>query len=180
VLAVEREAPDPRRIPVRLLFTGGGDVDQTIIRIGTRSPASHAAIAFGHDGEQLLHAYEKGVMLEPRSAWLASGDGQWIVAEYLILPDVTDGFDRMFRLVGERYDLPGAYRIGVLRLLQILGSPIYNLGRTPDHAHTCARLIMLLDPLGAKIPEWHHIDIETVVPGDLLQAAAGPSFLRLR
>lgn len=180
MLAAERQEAAPGRIPVRLLFTTGPDWYQAAIRLTTLSPASHAAVAIGEHGEQILHAIEKGVRLEPRSDWLIK-EKQRVVAEYLVQPDVSDGVRNMLAHVGERYDLPGVVRIGLIRMFNLFGSPVHYFGPMSNIAHTCARFVMLLDPLGHRIPEWRHIDRESVTPSDLLRAAeGGPSFLRIR
>jgi len=178
VLAANVSPPKTDRIPVRLVFTTGSDLYQVAIRALTFSPASHVAIALGKNGETLLHAIERGVVLEPRSHWFGAMK-QRLVAEYVVLPDVTEGVYEAMRHVDAPYDLPGIFKIIVLRALRFVASPVNSFGPIPDWAHTCALFAMLLDPAGRKIPEWRHINREAVAPGDLLLAAAGPSFMRV-
>ena len=160
----------------RLVFTAGFDPFQVFINIGTGSPASHAALGIG---DQLLHAYEDGVILEPRSAWFGKMQ-QRLVAEFLILPDIEDGLDLAFAQIGKRYDAAGVIRAIIARLLRLTMSPIRNLGPAPMNAHTCAAFVMLVDPYGQRIPEWRDLDRTTIVPADLMALASmGPSFQRV-
>jgi len=158
----------------RLVFSTGADPYQFLIKVGTQSPATHAAIGLG---DRLLHAYEVGVVLEPRDYWFGDMQQQ-LIAEYAILPDVSAGVREAFRHLGKKYDIAGAVKIGLLRALQVFGSPLQSLGPISDEAHTCACFAMLLDPYGLRIPEWRWIRRESVVPGDLLRACKGPSFWR--
>ena len=162
----------------RLMFTSDGDPFQLLIRTSTLSPASHAAIGLGPNSEWLLHAYEDGVVLESRDRWFGPRK-QKLVAEFEILPDVSDGVQRALQQVGKKYDVLGAFKIGILRALHVFGSPVRNLGPDPTNRYTCAHFVMLLDPVGRKIPEWRDLRRETLVPGDLLRAASGPSFRRV-
>lgn len=163
----------------RLVFTAGNDPFGLLIRVGSLSTISHAAIGLGGDDGPLLHAYEAGVVLEPRARWFGTLK-QRLVAEYVILPDVSDGLQTCMAQVGKPYDVIGAIKIGVLRMLRIFGSPVQDLGPDTVKAFTCAHFVMLLDPHGRRIPEWQLLDREAVVPGDLLRVAAGPSFRRVR
>ena len=177
MLAAEWTTPKTGRIPARLVFTTGDDPYQWLIRFGSGSPTSHVAIALGPQGEWLLHAHEDGIQINPRRNWL--GITERLVAEFLILPDVTDGIKNMLSYVGEPYDVP--IDVMTLRLLHFLGSPLHRwvAKRKNDRSQMCARFVLELDPFGAKIPEWQHIDPATVSPDDLLQAAVGPSFIRI-
>lgn len=161
------------RLPVRLVFTTGDDAFQNAIRASTKSDATHAALALG-DGQTLLHAYEDGVRVDSRARWLAKG--QRIVAEYQILPDVTDGVFAAMQHVGKRYDVLHVFKIAVMRLFRAT-----RLGRPEDDdAFTCARFVMTVDPDGEAIPEWRMLSPEDVVPADLLaMAEGGPSFHRI-
>ncbi len=164
------------RVPVRLIFTTGDDAFQNVIRTTTRSPATHAALALGDHGETLLHAYEDGVQIDSRDRWLGE-KGQVLVAEYRILPDVTDGVASAMAHVGKRYDVLHVVKIAVMRVLRLV-----RLGKPEDNdAFTCARFVMVaIDPAGTQIPEWNTIPRDAAVPADLLAAAeAGPSFYRL-
>lgn len=162
----------------RLVFTAGDDPYGLVIRAGSLSSISHVAIGLGGDGGPLLHAYEAGVTLEPRSKWFGELK-QRLVAEFIILPDVSDGLRVCLSQVGKPYDVVGALKIGVLRALQIFGSPIQSLGKGNRRAFTCTHFVMQLDPDGCRIPEWRLIDYDRVVPADLFHVAGGPSFRRI-
>lgn len=160
----------------RLVFTTGIDPFQLLINFGTYSAAGHAALGLG---DQLLHAYEDGVMLEPRDAWFGK-KRQRLIAEFLILPDVSGGIDLALSQIGKGYDVAGVIRAMVSRLLRLTLSPIQNFGPASMNVHTCAAFVMLIDPYGSRIPEWCGLDRTTIVPGDLLTlASVGPSFQRV-
>lgn len=158
-----------------LVFTSGLDPFQILINLGTFSRAGHAAIGIG---DQLLHAYEPGVVIEPRERWLTR-KRQRLLAEFEILPDVSQGLLECAQRVGEPYDVLGAFRIALWVTLKRMWSPVQNLGPASKTSHTCASFVMLLDPCGEHIPEWRRLDRAIVTPADLLLAAEGPSF-RLR
>jgi hypothetical protein len=152
----------------------GFDPFQALIAVAGKSFVGHVAIGF--DG-QLLHAYEPGITLESREAYLAKRNQQ-VVAEYAVLPDIRAGLDAAIQKVGERGFFSGAIVIVLARALQLWGSPLQHLVSTNER--TCARFAMTIDRDGAHIPEWREINRQTVVPGDLLAAAeAGPSFQRV-
>lgn len=160
------------RVPARLVFTTGLDPFQFLIGATTQSPATHAAIGIG---DHLLHAYERGVMLEPRDEWLGK-QKQRLVAEFQILPDVTDGIYGALSQVGQKYDVGHVIKIGLLRLLRPFTPKLWP---EREDRFTCARFVMLIDPHG-DIPEWHDVWREAVVPGDLLERAlVGPSFYQV-
>jgi hypothetical protein len=160
----------------RLVFTTGVDPFQIFVNVGTGSSATHAAIGLD---DQLLHADEKGVRIEPCAKWFGP-DRQRLVAEFAILPNVDDGIDLALAQIGKGYDIIGVLRATLARLLALTCSPIRNFGPAPMSAHTCAAFVMLLDPFGWRIPEWHGLDRATIVPADLLGLASiGPSFQRV-
>lgn len=156
-----------------LVFTTGTDPFQIFVNVGTGSRATHAAIGLD---DQLLHADENGVRLEPRAKWFGPMR-QRLVAEFVILPNVDDGIELALAQIGKGYDTFGVLRTALSRLLSLTCSPIRYFGPAPMSAHTCAAFTMLLDPYGWKIPEWQGLDRATVVPGDLMTLASiGPSF----
>lgn len=164
--------PTPR--PLSLVFTTGLDPFQALIGIVGNSIAAHVAIGID---DQLLHAYEPGIVLEPREAYFENKE-QHLVAEYAILPDVDDGLREALQHVGKRGFALGAAQIAIVRALQICGSPLQHL--IPTNERTCARFVMMLDRTGDKIPEWKSVRRRAVVPGDLLSVAeSGASFQRL-
>ncbi len=159
-----------------LVFTTGIDPFQLLINLGTCSIAGHAAIGLG---DQLLHAHESGVLLEPRSSWFGR-DEQSLVAEFVILPDVSEGIDFAMTQLGKKYDAGGVLRIAISRLLRLTLSPITYFGPAPMKRHMCSAFVMLVDPYGAQIPEWRDLDRAIVTPSDLLGAASlGSSFRRI-
>jgi hypothetical protein len=161
------------KIPVTLVFTTGFDPFQVLINLSTKSPATHAALGVG---DHLLHAYEPGVMLEPREEWLGKQE-QRLVAEFQILPDVTYGVEQAMTHVGKKYDVAHVFKIGLLRLLR---PALWSLGPDAADKFTCARFVTTIDPYGELIPEWRDLWHEALVPADLLDAAlTGPSFLRV-
>jgi hypothetical protein len=167
------------RIPTRLIFSTGDDWYQVLIRNFTLSPASHVMLGLGEKGDHILHSMERGVQLESRERWFRQ-ENQRLVAEYLIVPDVSEGVRDAFSYIGEKYDVPGVAKATVLRAFNLLRSPLYWTTPIADRAQTCSRFVMLIDPFNVKIPEWRHINRERVAPSDLLQVAAGPSFMRLQ
>lgn len=136
-------------------------------------------IGLGRNGEKFLHACKDGVVLEDRQYRLHNKK-QRVVAEYLILPDVSDGVREALTYVGEQYDYPGLVRGSFLRIIALFASPLSSFGVKKDREQFCTRFIMLIDPLGEKIPEWRYINREQVSPMDLLFAAQGSSFKRIR
>jgi hypothetical protein len=159
---------------ISLVFTTGLDPFQMLISIAGKSFAAHVAIGIG---DQLLHAYEPGITLEPREDYFAK-QKQHLVAEYAILPDVGDGLREALTHVGKRGFFTGATQIAIIRALRIVGSPLQHL--VPSNERTCARFAMMLDRKGERIPEWRDVRRRSVVPGDLLAVAEdGSSFQRL-
>jgi len=152
----------------------GWDPVQLLINVSTRSRAAHVAIGLG---DHLLHAYEPGITLEPREAYLGNRE-QHVVAEYDVLAYVDDNLRDALAHVGRRGWWTGAIQIAAIRALRVCGSPLQHL--IPSNERTCARFAMLLDPRGDRIPEWGGIHRRTVVPADLLAAAeTGLSFQRV-
>lgn len=161
------------KIPARLVFTTGLDPFQLLINFTTKCPASHAAIGID---DHLLHAYEDGVLFEPRDKWLGERK-QKLIAEFQILPDVTDGIHAAMGHVGKKYDVAHVFKIGLLRLLK---PALWSLGPDAPDKFTCARFVTMIDPYGDAIPEWRDIWREAIVPADLLDVAmTGGSFFRL-
>ncbi len=158
---------------VSLVFTTGFDPFQMLISVAGKSMAAHVAIGLG---DQLLHAYEPGIVLEPREDYFANKQ-QKLVAEYAILPDVSDGLDEAMGNIGKGGFHVGATQIALLRILRIVGSPLQHFISTNER--TCARFAMLLDRTGERIPEWRAVNRRAVVPGDLMMVADGPSFQRV-
>ena len=145
-----------------------------LISAASRSLAAHVAIGID---DQLLHAYEPGIILEPRDDYMTKSK-QYLVAEYAILPDVSDGLDSAIRTIGKGGFFGGMAQIAIIRALRLTGSPLQRL--IPSNERTCARFVMTLDRDGSRIPEWRDVDKRAVAPGDLLMAAkTGPSFMQV-
>jgi hypothetical protein len=155
-----------------LVFTSGFDPFQLLINIGTFSRAGHVAIGIGTN---LLHAYERGVVYEPRERWFKT-KRQFLVYEAEILPDVSYGIDSCMSKVGEPYDVAGAFKLAILITLKRMWSPLRSLGPVSKNSHTCASFVMLLDPHGERIREWRDLRRDIVTPADILVLARGPSF----
>lgn len=155
------------------MFTTGFDPFQAVISLAGGSLAAHVAIGLG---DHLLHAYEPGIVLEPRTSYLTRMR-QRLVAEYAVLPDVSQGLGEALTHVGKGGFFLGASQIAILRALRIVGSPLQHLITTNER--TCARFAMLLDRTGAQIPEWRGVDRKAVVPGDLIAVTSGPSFQQI-
>ena len=163
-----------------LLFTSSDHIADRLIRRFTGSPTSHVAITLGEDRQTLLHAVPQGVIIEPRSTWMQR-DKAWVVAEYEVLPDVSQGLKRVLGFVGERYDFlfPANYALAYF-YRRTVGAPVRALYRQLRSSQTCAQLALLLDANCQKIPEWCGLEFDTVLPADLLKRADGPSFRRIR
>jgi len=74
-----------------LVFTTGWDPFQLLINASTGSAAAH--VALGID-DHLLHAYEPGIVYEPREEYFEKRN-QRLVAEFKILPDIDEGVRRL-------------------------------------------------------------------------------------
>jgi hypothetical protein len=156
-----------------LVFTKAWDWFQLLVNISTSSQASHVAIGIG---DNVLHVDARGVVLEPRLAWMIR-KRQHVVSEVAIMPDVSDSLGYCLSKVGQPYDYPGILRAAIGIALDRMLSPLRSLGSAPDGSFTCAGFVMLLDPDG-RIPEWKKLDRSVVTPADLLRAV-GPSFREL-
>jgi hypothetical protein len=166
------------RPEIRLLFTTRDHPWDWGVRLMTTGDASHVAIALGPTGDPLVHATGEGVVIEPRARWLA---GKKVVAEYRILPDVSDGLNRrVLPSVGKRFG-HGLIAVRALeRALKLVSWPTIRLPAT-NHNLICSQTVMLLDPDGARIPEWRDLGMGTVDPQQLLERAErGASFQRIR
>ena len=156
-----------------LVFTTGRDAFQALVAKTTQSVATHAAIGLG---DQLLHAYEDGVMLDSRDAWFTTRK-QLLVAEFAIVPNVDDGIDQALQHVGQKYDAMHVIKAWLLRTLWPF---VRSLGPDRHDRFTCARFVTLIDPNGERIPEWRYLWHEALAPADLLECALwGVSFRRM-
>lgn len=166
------------RDPIRLLFMTGDDVLATGVKAFTLSPASHAAIAMGPYGNMLLHAITPGVVYESR--WNFYQRAQYRdVAEYLIIPDVSDGLRRALMLIGQKFDVGGAASQFAFKLARIV-CPWLPKTLSTSGRWTCTQLVMQLDSHGQRIPEWRGLDDRSVTAAELMAVAeTSPSFKRV-
>jgi hypothetical protein len=166
--------------PIRLLFLTGEDWFSVGIRAFTRGLPSHVALAFGPDGSQVVHAVSKGVRVEAREQ-LYTKYLFYDVAEFGVVPDVRAGLQTALTQVGKPYDKGEIYSRLINKVVRV-ACPWVPEAAASDGEWTCARFAMLLDPLGARIPEWRALDPKTVTPVELLRATEGGlgSFRRIR
>lgn len=156
------------------MFSTGGTWFQQLVQLGTLSRVDHVSIGLG---DHLLHAHEKGVVLEPRAAWFGKPTQRWL-GEYEILPDVSEGLASCLQRVGEPYDRVGIARVFLGHLWgRTLSAMTLDLS-SASRAHTCSSLVLMLDPDGSKIPEWRDLASGSVVPVDL-HRRLGASFRRI-
>ena len=174
---------------IRLVFTARNHPIDWLIRFAPafeRSAASHVAVGLGPDGP-LIHARGRrksdgkaGVVMQSRAEWAAGGNRT--VAEYRIVPDVSEGLNaRVLPAIGRAFGYDLIVRRGVERALRLFMWPWPVKLRGVGERIICSQLVMLLDPAGAVIREWRDLDYGTVDPQDLLDRARnGPSFVRIR
>lgn len=166
--------------PIRLLFLTGEDWFSVGIRAFTQGLPSHVGVCFGPQGSHVLHAVSKGVKIEPRERLYAKYSF-YDVAEFQIIPDVRPGFHQAASQVGKPYDKGEIYSRVINKVVRV-ACPWVPEAAVSEGQWTCARFAMLLDPMGARIPEWRSLDPKTVTPVELLRAteAGLGSFVRLR
>ena len=173
------EPPKPR-VPITLVFTSAPTGYNRILRLFTQSPASHVALGIGEGRQTLIQADFDGVVISNRKEWFKRTHS-YLVAEYEVLVDVTDGFEHVLREVGKPYDfIYSAQNLLSFFYRWTVGWTVRHLYRELRTSQTCAQLAMMLDPGCVKIKEWCGLDIATVNPGDLLSRADGPSFRRIQ
>lgn len=155
-----------------LVFSSGSTWFQVVVQFATLSGCDHVAIGLD---DLLLHATDKGIVLEPRAKWERHNR---ITHEYEILPDVSPGLQGCFSLIGQPYDTKGVIRTGLGLALRRTLAPIRPWAASLGE-HTCAGYAMLLDPHGEVIPEWQSLSRRSVAPVDLLDAT-GQSFRKVQ
>lgn len=161
---------------IRLVFTTGGDLFSFGVQVMTLSDVTHVAIGLPPNGELLLHATLKGVVLQPRAKWR-----QRPIADFAIRPNVLGGLARAASQIGKPYDTGEVAFRPFLAALQYLAPLAPRSAAQGTAAWTCARFVMLLDPGGDRILEWRGLDPLTATPADLLERClVGPSFVRVR
>ncbi len=166
-----------------LVFTTSSHWLSRVIRWLTNSEVSHACLGTEIFGEPvLIHSAldgdtgKNGVQITPRDKWL---EDNIIVAEYEIIPDVTENMGPMIRLLRAKYDKMGLIGYLFVFMAMYLGRKIMNPLSHPTR-YVCSRYVLQLDPHGDKIPEWKGVDPERTTPHDLLQLCrSGPSFSRI-
>jgi hypothetical protein len=166
-----------------LVFTTSSHWLSKTVRWMTNSITSHVCLGTEIFGEPvLIHSAldgdtgRNGVQITPRSRWL---ENNVIVAEYAIIPDVTDNMRPMIKLLCERYDKMGLLGYVIVIVARYLGKKIMN-PLASARAYVCSRYVLKLDPGGTLIPEWKGLDPEKTTPHDLLQLCRnGTSFRRI-
>lgn len=170
-------------MPTSLVFTTSSHWLSRVIRAVTASDVSHVAIGTEIFGQPvLIHSAldgdtgRNGVQITPRHRWLSDNT---VVAEYAIIPDVTENMGSMVRLLCERYDKMGLIGYLIVIIAQYLGKKIMNPLSSPSR-YVCSRYALQLDPTGQKIPEWAGLEPEKTTPHDLLVTCRkGASFRRV-
>lgn len=166
-----------------LVFTTSSHWLSRMVRWMTDSVTSHVCLGTEIFGEPvLIHSAldgetgRTGVQITPRSKWERQNI---IVAEYDIVPDVSDNMRPMIRLLCEKYDKLGLLGYIVVIVAKWLGKKIMN-PLASARAYVCSRYVLQLDPFGRLIPEWRDLDPEKTTPHDLLLLCRnGTSFKRL-
>jgi len=149
----------------------------------TESEVSHVAIGTEIFGEPvLIHSAldgdtgRSGVQITPRNKWLRDN---YVVAEYDIVPDVSENMGSLIKLLCERYDKMGLVGHLIVIAAKYLGKKIMNPLSRPNY-WVCSRYVLKLDPSGQTIPEWAGLDPEKTTPHDLLMLCrTGASFREL-
>lgn len=165
---------------VTLVFTTSTSLLSKAIRAFTGGPTSHVAIGTEFFGVPvLIHAAldndVSGVQITTREKWLVANS---LVAEYEILPDVTNNMRSMIMLLGEKYDKLGLIGYVLVAVAKWFGKWIKNPLASP-RAWVCPRYVLGLDPECALIPEWKNIDRDSVTPKDLLEACQSENSFRV-
>lgn len=156
-----------------IIFTAGDDLVSLAIRRFTRGATSHVAIgavSASGAGPFVLHADHPRVALDLREHFQIKYPP---VAEFAIVPDVSEGVRRALRQCGKHYDWLDIVRHACSRWLppELCGS-----GLRPASAWTCVRLVLLLG-----VPSWRHLDPATTTPQDLLDVTSrSADFVRIR
>lgn len=167
----------------RILFMTGQDPFSVSVQMMTYSDVSHCGIVIPSEAtqpEMVLHAAGRGVKYEPR-ARLVSKYRFSDIAEYEILPDVSDGVIFLLKQVGKRYDNEEIVSRVILRVLQVASPWVTKAALPSPDQWTCARLAMAVDPTRTRLPEWKSLDPDSVTPIDLLTATdGGPHFRRVK
>lgn len=160
-----------------VVFSSGRTLFQRLVQLVSLDTIDHVSIGVG---DKILHARDRGVVLEPRSTWFVEQNNQHI-AEFEVVPDVSRNVLRCLGRIGEPYDKPGVARVGLGIALRRTGSLLGPWPASPE-SHTCAAFVMLLDPTGDLIPEWSKITRRDAVPSELFDAIGAlgsPSFRRI-
>jgi len=156
-----------------LVFTASDSWISKTIRWFTKSTASHVMIGTQLQGVPVyLHSTIGGVQITPMSKYTDRK-----VAEYEIIPDLSDGLRHAYTHIGSKYDYIGLLGYAVVILAwRWFKAKIKNPLANKD-AVVCSEFIIHFDH--AKIiPEWRGLDPETTTPETLLKVA-GSSFRAL-
>lgn len=148
-----------------------------IIEFILGKPTSHSAIGFEKNNKKFfLHAAWGGVQITPREEVLSNHK---LIAEFKIIPDMTDEIILAENKVGQPYDT-----IGLFGYIAVLIARKFKIGiKNPlasKSAVVCSEFIIDLD-INKEIPEFIGLDPETITPRDLFDICSnGKSFIKLR
>lgn len=139
----------------------------------TGARATHCYISAQLGGlDIILHSTLGGVQVDPKKKWAKHNI---ILAEFEVLPDVSEGFDKTVSMLGMKYDYAGYFGFIPVFFGRWLGKKWKNPGGSPN-AIVCSELLIHLRGDG-DIPEWMDFDEESTSPGDLhSRCTAGASF----
>lgn len=162
---------------ITIIFSSGRTLFQRLVQLVSLDSIDHVSIGIG---DKILHARDRGVVLEPRAAWFVEQNNQHI-AEFEVLPDVSQSVLACLDCIGQPYDKPGVLRVGLGLGLRRSGSMLGAWPASPG-SHTCAAFALMLDPHGDLIPEWAQIARRDAIPSqlfDAIGALGSPSFRRI-
>lgn len=144
-----------------------------IIQFVLGSKIGHAAIGFEKDGKQFfLHAAWGGVQISTKESVMSNHS---IVAEFEILPDMSDELALAETKVGKPYDT-----VGLLGYLAVLFAKKFGIGLhnplASKSAVVCSEFVMELD-VNNEIPEFNGLTPSDITPKDLFHiCSSGKSF----
>jgi len=140
------------------------------IQLVTGSPFTHSAIGFEDNGKWYwLHAVGSGVQICDR------GYQSGLVAEFQVLPDVTNAVELAKKKIGEPYA-----KLTILGFLIMILAKKFGIGiDNPFYeksAVVCSEFIVETD----MVPEFNGLDPADISPATLFQICSnGPSFKRI-
>lgn len=141
----------------------------------TKGP-SHSAIGFEKDGKQyFLHAAWGGVQITPRETVLST---HTIMAEFEVIPDLSNEVVTAESKVGEPYDTIGLFGYLAVLIAKDFGIGINN-PLASKSAVVCSEFIIEVD-VNHEIPEFKNLVPSDISPRDLLDiCSSGSSFKKI-